>query len=787
MADFITEVRDRRVLPAVGVYVASSWVLIEILDRLVERYLLSPYLTDIVFWGLYSLIPAVMLIAWTHGRRGKDKATRLEKVGVPINLIATLGLLITVFGDKDLDLAATRITVNNELGQQETHYIPSETFRRRMIVFFWENESGNPELDWLQYGITELLVQDLQQDPFVLANSPWDNFGNGFYSRIRQAGFDDGLNVPRSLMRKIANEANRQYFVEGSLNIVAGEYVVTARVWDSQTLAEVAELTEQGRDIYAVIDRLSREIRVRGALDVPESSSRIAEDLPLTETYGESEDALKAYINGLNTLLFDNDFAGSNAHFDQAISIDPNFVLAWFLKAINLVRSGDLPAAQVALSRAQELDYRLPARDRASLKAITYRLAGDHEKMMSFLSLQTQIRDDAESHINLAMMFMMSGELEKAKTEYLLALDRDSLNVGIYLRMSGLERATGDMDAAIEYAHRYQQLKPENIDASIQLGDLLRDSGELDAAAEHYRQAQLLQNAPVRPTLKLSLIAARKGDFHAAREYLSEAESYARTPTDKSSVRQGTVRLEMRLGRIEEAIRQTYVQEEFLRQSQGLLDLTISIYTPLIELYVLSDDVDSAKEALSTAKGFLSPPLDKFLGFSEAMILAKEKDIDGAYASLQHAREVVEQFQLNFLEGTLHIVQAVINEAEGDFESMADHHQKAIEQIEQIGRRGATTDLEISLPHLFAELSRAQILTGKLDAAARSIEAGFHLDPSEPMLWLVKAHLQQAQNMPRLALASVNYALAIWKDADENYVRAKKARALAAELQSADQ
>src|SRR5210317_2069966 len=113
MSGFFIEVRDRRVLPAVGVYVAGVWVLIEILDRLVERYLLSPYLTDVVFWGLYSLIPAVMLIAWTHGRPGKDKATRLEKVGVPINIIATIVLLITVFGGKDLSLAATEVTFNN--------------------------------------------------------------------------------------------------------------------------------------------------------------------------------------------------------------------------------------------------------------------------------------------------------------------------------------------------------------------------------------------------------------------------------------------------------------------------------------------------------------------------------------------------------------------------------------------------------------------------------------------------------------------------------------------------
>ncbi len=782
MVDFVTDLRERRVLPAVGVYVASSWVLIEILDRLVERYLLSPYLTDIVFWGLFSLIPAVMLVAWTHGKRGKDKATRTEKVGVPINLIATIGLLITVFGDKDLDLAATQITVNNEFGQQETYYIPSETFRRRMVVFFWENESGNPELDWLQYGITELLVQDLQQDPFVLATSPWNYFNYGFYSQMQQAGFNDGLNVPRSLMRKIANETNRQYFIEGALNKIADEYVVTARIWDAKELDQVAELTERGWDIYTAIDRLSKEIR--DTLDVPESSSRIAEDLPLVETYGESEDALKAYIQGLNVRLFDNDVASSNEFYDKALSIDPNFVLSWFLKAVNMAESGDLPGAQEALSRAQELDYRLPVNDRALLKAMKYRLAGDHEKLMSFLHLQARIRDDATAHINLATAYARSGELEKAKSEYLVAMDRDALNVGVYLSLSALERASGDMEAAIDYVRKYQEQKPEDIDANIQLGDLLRDSGELAAAEEHYKQAQVLKNAPVQPTLKLAIIAARMGDINAARDFLAEAEDFAQTPMEKTAVRQGAALLELRLGRINEAIRQTYAQEDFLRQSRGLLDVTLTLYTPLIDFYILLDDLEAAREALAIAKSMLTPPLDKFLAFFAAVINVKENDIDAANASLQQAREVIERFQLNFLEVLIHVIEAIISEAEGDFAAMADHYLKAIAQTNQTA---VAPHLQILVPRIYSELAKAQIKTGNLDAAEQSIAAGFRLDPSEPLLWVVRARLQQARNMPQLALASVNYALAIWQDADENYVMAKKARTLAAELQSTSQ
>jgi hypothetical protein len=52
------------------------------------------------------------------------------------------------------------------------------------------------------------------------------------------------------------------------------------------------------------------------------------------------------------------------------------------------------------------------------------------------------------------------------------------------------------------------------------------------------------------------------------------------------------------------------------------------------------------------------------------------------------------------------------------------------------------------------------------------------------MLWVEKARLQQARNMPQMALASVNYALAIWKDADEDYIMLKRAQVLAADIQS---
>lgn len=778
MADFITELKQRKVLPAVGVYAASCWVLVEILDRLVERYLLSPYLTDIIFWGLYSLIPAVVLVTWSYGRSGKDKATTAQKVGVPINIIATLGLLITVFGDKNFAATATMVTLANELGQQETHYVPNESFRRRMAVFFFDNESGNPSHDWLQYGVTDLLVQDLQQDPFVLATSPYENFGNGFYARMRQAGFMDATGIPTSLKREIAQDANRQYFVEGSFTVEHGEYIITTTIWETQTLDQVATINQRGWDLYDTIDKLSREVRKE--LDVPRSSSRIASDMPLAETYGESESAFQNYIAGLNERLFNNDFAASNALFDAALEEDHNFVLAHFVKAINLIESGDLPSAQASLNKAQQLDYRLPDRDRVILKANNYRLSGETDKLIEFLRMQVKLRDDAASHSRLGNILFSTGALEEAKHEFKIALQRDSLNAGINLVLSTLERSSGDMDAAIAYAREYQKERPEDIEAHIQMGDLLRDSGELDQAERHYEQAQLLENNPVQPTLRLVIIAARKGNENKARQLLEQAVALAQTPTDRGDVHQAASFLEARLGRIDDAIEQLYAAEEFYRQTQAPFQVALGIYDPIVRLNLYRGDVENAEAALASGMDLVQPPMDKFLAFCEAQIFIQQGALDQAGQALDRGVEIIEQFKFDFLRFLITLVEADIQEARGDYEGETNSLKLALQQID---RSFVAAELYAQyVPKLYADLANAQVLAGDLDGAEESLNKGFKLDPSEPNLWSAQARQQKASGLSHLAVASINYALAIWQDADPQFDQWKEARALASEI-----
>ena len=65
------------------------------------------------------------------------------------------------------------------------------------------------------------------------------------------------------------------------------------------------------------------------------------------------------------------------------------------------------------------------------------------------------------------------------------------------------------------------------------------------------------------------------------------------------------------------------------------------------------------------------------------------------------------------------------------------------------------------------------------------IDRAFERDSAEPILWIARALLQDVNGNPQMALASVNYALAIWVDANPDYVEYREALALRDRLAAA--
>ena len=86
-SNFFSEIIIRRIPQIIGMYIAAVWVAVEIADWMSERFAVSDSFSSYVFVGLLSILPSVILLAWGHGRPGKDRWAKKEIIWLPLNLI----------------------------------------------------------------------------------------------------------------------------------------------------------------------------------------------------------------------------------------------------------------------------------------------------------------------------------------------------------------------------------------------------------------------------------------------------------------------------------------------------------------------------------------------------------------------------------------------------------------------------------------------------------------------------------------------------------------------------
>ena len=92
---FLKEILNRRIPQILGSYVVAGTSLVLFMDWLSARYEFPQYYVTIALFGIVSIIPSVLILAYFHGSPGKDQWNKLEKVGIPINIVF-IGLMIVI-------------------------------------------------------------------------------------------------------------------------------------------------------------------------------------------------------------------------------------------------------------------------------------------------------------------------------------------------------------------------------------------------------------------------------------------------------------------------------------------------------------------------------------------------------------------------------------------------------------------------------------------------------------------------------------------------------------------
>jgi tetratricopeptide (TPR) repeat protein len=759
----VSDLFRRRVPQVAAIYIGASWGLVEFVDLISQRFALSPHLIDLALIGPLLLLPSVILVTYFHGASGKDEWVKAEKIGVSANLTVAVLFLVFFFQGKDLGAATTTVVVTDEEGVETERVVPKTEFRKRLTVYFFDAEPEDTASTWLQYGLPMAVLTDLAQDQFLDLRVPIL-----FPDRLREAGFEDLVNVPLSLAREIADEQHREYFVMGAVATVDGEVQSTVSLYDANRGRLLEERTYAGTDVMEMADRIS--LQLRDDLKIPDLGDEGAQDLPASEILTDSPSAFRLSIESTMATQVDRDFLKGTELMEEAVAEDPTYADAQSALA-NLYMFTNRPADMAGpLQAAMDHIYRLPERGRFIVKSNYYFLVRqDTDKAMAALDMWAELfPDDVQAHQNRVQIQFLRDDKDGALASLETILDLEPEQRDVLLQIGSLHESKGDFPAAKEAFQQYADEFPENHQVLTQLAALARRMGNLDEARSNYDRALLLAPSDVGLMVGMGSLERITGNFDEALAQYEAAMAIAGTPEERAQVFSAMEEYYTARGQVGRSIE---LLEQRLSEAQAYLPGFVVVQQRLMEAgtYAEAGRLDDAWALVEEARTQLPPPFDAMAPLGEMDIYLTLEDVDAIEATLPGVEAFITSFQYE-------IVRPALLAAQGEAHVLRGEYQEAIGLFEEQQRLApSSTGVSMDLGRCYREL-------GELDRAVSLIEETLKTSPYGARTNYEMALTYEAMGRMDEARIHIDRALEVWADADPTYKWAQRAREAAARI-----
>ena len=322
-----------------------------------------------------------------------------------------------------------------------------------IAVMPFVNESGNPDVEYLSDGMTETLISSLSQIPQLSVTARSSAFRyKGKETDARKIGSE--LRVQAILTGKVVQRASDvSLYVE--LVDTATDKVIWSETYDRPMTNLVALQRDIARDVSTKL----------------QSKLSGADQRRLAKNYTENAEAYRLYLRGrfhLNRRTV-SDFRKAIEYFDQAITLEPNYALAYSGLAdahalLSIYDGGPpheiMPRAKDAALKALSLDNEL-AEAHASLGQILhnydYDFTGAERAFTRALELNPNY---APAHQWYGELLASMGKSEEAIAQLRRAMEIDPLSLIINRMLGHVLFQARNYDASIEQLNKTVDLDP---------------------------------------------------------------------------------------------------------------------------------------------------------------------------------------------------------------------------------------------------------------------------------------------------------------------------------------
>ena len=764
-ASLFKDLWRRRVPQILGIYIVAAMAIVELVKLLVNRYFLSPNLPDFSLVTLLSLIPAVSILSYFHGRRDRVKRAKTVKIIIPVNLLASAALLFFLFYGKDLGAATKKIIYIDDEGMTIERSIPKSEFRKKVALAYFDNETGDPELDWLQYGIVNALRIDLIQDLYL-------NVGAGLDPKLKAAGFEEGVGVPLTLKREIARDRHMDYFVSGSFTEDDEGFTVNTSLYETKRMKLLGERSFTGKDIFQMIDKMS--VQLKHDLEIPAHHIGETEDKPVSEMMTDSLSAFKLFVIGNYMYEVKADWDKSMDYLEQAVDDDPTFAYAWFRLSGLYLQSNQSKKSEEAIRTAMQHDYKLSEKDKFEVKYLYYFLYKQDQDMVFTLAKRRVelFPEDIEGHRQLAASYWNKNQLDEALSEYQLILELDPEQYEYYQNIAGIYEDKGEFDKALEYLKKYADKFPDDSKSFTRVGLLYKNLGDFEQAKAYYKKAILIEPENISVLIALAEIETNLGNFDQALEQYHETLGLCKTPNQRNQVFQSLRDYYEIRGQFNKALDYIQLAKAEAEKYQSPVQLLMSDINYL-ETYVHAGKQTLAFEAIKKIEGNVASFLEKLLPLGYMQIYLAIEDADNAEKTIEGLEEFIKSWGVESLRYYIFFAQGRINEIRGEYEQAILDFQQAL------GLESTDTLTKESIGRCYRKLK-------EYERADKFLQEALKIEPFNPKFNYEIALVYWDWGKKEKALEHLNRALYVWEDADLEYKPAQMARDKHAEWTNGD-
>jgi tetratricopeptide (TPR) repeat protein len=534
----IREVHRRSVWQVIGIYLAGSWGVLQVVD----------YMTE--FAGLPSWTPSMAFV--------------LLLIGLPVT-VATAFIQEGVPGLTDDPNEVIDPNTLEGLTPEEVHRNPEAHPLAQSTLFTWRNAilggvaAGSllvatviAYLSMWALGIGpvgSLVAQGVidARDPIILAE--FDNrtedqtlgavvtdalrvdllesqvvtlVDGGLVDEVlRRMGRPTDQPVTADVAREVAVREGIKAVVEGDVSRVGSGYLLAARVVvpdDGMTLAAFRETAEDDRDLLGAIDRLSQKLREKAG----ESLRDIRAGEPLEAVTTSSLEALRLFAQAKESEE-DGEVARTIDLLEQAVALDSTFAMAWrFLAVQHSNRGGDYDAQVRASSAAYRHRDRLTERERYLAEAYYhYTVTRDEDAAaQAYRQVLERHPHDRVALNNLGIYYGNQEEWEQAAAHYQRAVDGPGRSRSAFNNLVIALYNTDRQDEAVRVLDAWEERYEFEFGMARHRFMLNWGRGNLEAAEAAARAGLERVSDDVFAQLDLR---TRLADFYAAQGRIAEA------------------------------------------------------------------------------------------------------------------------------------------------------------------------------------------------------------------------------------------------------------------------